>query len=535
MKHLLRAALALIVIAPTASAAEPPAGNWKFRITEGNTVVTFLLAFTKTEEKWVGDFIGASVPLRAEPKMGPLTVTGDRVKFALNFAGREAFGFDGVLAKDGAKLSGSLSKFGGPLELTTLYPSQLRKLTDAFELAREDFSQIEGGQPLFDAGYAVLSQAGEKKLTADDARGVAEKLTKAAAGYGARWERTTALKLADTLAGQEGLAEVAVVQARRAERMLTDDTPIAVQMTVLETVARVLTKAGKAADAKKYDADLAKLEAQDLAAFAKETVAFETPAYAGRKAKSDRVAVVEVFTGAECPPCVAVDAAFDGLMKTFPPADVLFLQYHIHVPGPDPLTNEDSMGRAAGVFADQISAPRVLINGQETIRGGGDLAAAKGKYAEIRAAIEKELEAAAPVKLALTVTKGEKGLTVKAAVSDLEKPGEKVKLRFAVVEPLVRYVGGNGARFHQNVVRAMPGGPSGFPLTKKAQEQSVTVDPDTLRGELAKYLDTFAKDFAPFPNPDRPLRLKNLKVVAFVQDDATGNILTAAQVDLDAK
>jgi len=149
--------------------------------------------------------------------------------------------------------------------------------------------------------------------------------------------------------------------------------------------------------------------------------------------------------------------------------------------------------------------------------------------------VEKVLEAPATVKLSLTVSKDAKGLIVKAAVSDLEKPGEKVMLRFAVVEPLVRYVGGNGVRFHQNVVRAMPGGPAGFAMTKKAQEQTVTVNAEALRGELTKYLETFAKDAAPFPTTDYPLALKNLKLIAFVQDDATGTILNAAQIDLDAK
>ncbi len=535
----LRAALAILAVAAPAVAA-PPAGNWKFRTSlptqQGPLDITFLLAFTDADGKWVGDFIGTSTPLRIEPKVTGLTVTGDAVKFNIEFRkGETAFEFDGVLAKDGKKLSGSVTKLGGPLELTDLYPSKLKKLTDPFELAREDFAQLDGGQPLFDAGFTILAKAAAKKLTADEARGVAEKLTKAAGGYGARWERTTALRLADTLVGQEGLGDVAVAQARRAERMLTDDTPVALQMAVLDTVARVLTKAGKAADAKKYEADLAKLEAQDLAAYAKETVAFETPAFAGRTAKSDRVAVVEVFTGAECPPCVAADAAFDALLKTYKPADVVCLQYHLHVPGPDPLTNEDTMGRAAVAFGEKISAPRLLVNGKETIKGGGALAVAKEKYTDLRAAVEKGLEEPAKAKLALTVTRGDKGLVVKAAVSDLDKPGEKVMLRFAVVEPLVRYVGGNGARFHQNVVRAMPGGATGFPLPKKALDQTVAVNVDDVRGGLGKYLDKFAEDFAPFPTPARPLALKNLKVIAFIQDDASGDILTAAQVDLDAK
>ena len=49
--------------------------------------------------------------------------------------------------------------------------------------------------------------------------------------------------------------------------------------------------------------------------------------------------LVELFTGAECPPCVAADLAFDALGKTYKPTDVVLLEYHLHIPGPDALTN----------------------------------------------------------------------------------------------------------------------------------------------------------------------------------------------------
>ena len=49
---------------------------------------------------------------------------------------------------------------------------------------------------------------------------------------------------------------------------------------------------------------------------------------------------------------------------------------------------------------------------------------------------------------------------------------------------------------------------------------------------MTKYLDDFAKNEAPFPRADRPLALRNLKLVALVQNDATKEILHAVQVDL---
>lgn len=529
------AALAAVLSLPLPAAdAVKPAGNWKFRFEEGQTI-TFLLAFTEEDGKWVGDFIGSNPQLRAEPKVTGLSVKDDQVKFGIELGGREAFNFEGVLAKDGKKMVGSVSKFGGPLAIAEMYPSKLKKLTDPVDLAREDFAQLDGGQPLFDAGFLIAGKAAEKKLKPEDARGVADRLTKAAAGYGPRWERSVAVRLANAFAEQEGFADIALAQAQRAERLLTDDASVVAQMEVIDTLARALAKAGKADDAKKYAATLGKLEARDAAEYAKSVLTFDTPAFKGRKAKSDRVAVVEVFTGAECPPCVAVDVAFDGLLKTYKPTDVAFVQYHIHVPGPDPLTSPEAMDRGVALFGERLSAPAVLVNGKPVGKGGGPAAAGKTKYAELVAAIDAELEKPAGAKLALAVAKDEKGLKATAKVTDLEKPGEKVALRFAVVEERVRYAGGNGARFHHRVVRAMPGGIKGFPLTKKEQEQAVTVNADDIRASLTKYLDEFAKEQAEFPRADRPLALRNLKLIAFVQNDETGEILNAAEVDLEAK
>jgi hypothetical protein len=85
------------------------------------------------------------------------------------------------------------------------------------------------------------------------------------------------------------------------------------------------------------------------------------------------------------------------------------------------------------------------------------------------------------------------------------------------------------------VVRAMPGGPKGFPLTKKSHEETVSVNPDEVRATLTKYLDDFQKGEGQFPRADRPLALRNLKLVALVQNDATKEIMNAVQVDLDVK
>jgi len=77
----------------------------------------------------------------------------------------------------------------------------------------------------------------------------------------------------------------------------------------------------------------------------------------------------------------------------------------------------------------------------------------------------------------------------------------------------------------------MPGGAAGFPLKEKAAKQSASVNLSELRQSLTTYLDEYGKAHA-FPNSRRPLDLKNLRVVAFIQDDQTKEVLQAAQVDV---
>jgi hypothetical protein len=538
LRSLLLAATGLVLVGGFTPAAdpEPPAGFWKINIPLGREGdLQMMVAFTPQDGKWIGDYLGASAKLRAEPKFKNLTVKGDQVWFDMEFGGRDFISFDGVLSKDKKKISGLISVAGGQAQPADLYPTKLRKLDDPFEVARETLTQVEGGPQLIDAAVVVLENAAAKKLPAAEAKALVERVNKAAAAYGDRWGRETSLRLARVLAGQEGLADLAVAEAKRAESLLTKEDTAATRMRVLEGVVRVLTAAGKADAAKGYRDQLAKLEGEDYTAYAK-TLPIKPEAFAGRKGKSDRGVLVEVFTGAECPPCAGVDLAFDGLLTRYKPADVVFLQYHLHIPAPDPLTSPGSMQRA-DYYGELIEGtPTVFVAGKVAAPGGGPAAAAAKKYDELKKPIEEALDKAAGVKLGLAVSKGEKGgYSAKATVSDLEMPGEKVSLRFALAEERVRYAGGNGLRYHHMVVRSLPGGAKGFALTKKSSEQTVTFDPEEVRKELTRYLATFEKTQGEFPRPEKPLALSDLKLIAFIQNDATREVLTAVQVDVGEK
>src|SRR5439155_104828 len=147
-------------------------------------------------------------------------------------------------------------------------------------------------------------------------------------------------------------------------------------------------------------------------------------------------------------------------------------------------------------------------------------------------AIKPLLEKPAKAKIQLSATLKDGKVDINAEVSDLEETGNDVRLRLALVEEVVDYKGGNGIPSYHNVVRALPGGADGLALKQKTAKQSVSVDLAELRKKLTSYLDKYVEKEGPFPSKDRPLELKKLKVVAFVQNDDSIEVLQAVQAEV---
>ncbi|HYT90275.1 MAG TPA: hypothetical protein VEL76_16325 [Gemmataceae bacterium] len=263
---------------------------------------------------------------------------------------------------------------------------------------------------------------------------------------------------------------------------------------------------------------------------------FKATPFEGRKGKSDRVVVMELFTGAQCPPCVAADMAFDVLAETYKTSDLVQLQYHMHIPGPDPMTNPDTIARwdyyRKAFPAQMRGVPSSLFNGKPAAGGGGGAAAAEKKYLAYREVIDPLLEEAAVAKIVASATRKGDKIEVKAEVSGLANPGADKRLRLVLVEKSIKYTGGNKLPVHHQVVRALLGGPNGFALEAKDSKHTATVDLMELRQGLNRYLDEFAAKRA-FPNKNRPLDFNALRVVAFVQNDDNQEILQGVQVDVN--
>ncbi len=384
---------------------------------------------------------------------------------------------------------------------------------------------------------SLISMASRIKAPAEEVASWLKLQEADAERYGAKYLQYARNNLAEQLSSQEAYAELT---AKYAEQALADTTMTNSRRSrVLQILAAAQEQAGKTELAKKTWAEFEKLEPVLDAEYNKAVPPFKPEKYAGRKDKAaNRVAVMELFTGTQCPPCVAADVGYDGLLKTYAPSDVIFLQYHEHIPGPDPLTTPETIARFEyyGELNEQGfgGTPSTAFNGKPAAGGGGGMANAEMKYNQYRKLLDEALEQSTDVKIGGTAKQEGDKVTVNVEITGMKEPKDTTKLRLVLVEDNIRYVGSNGVRFHHNVVRSLFGKVEGVAVKDlKDGKHSADLNLAELRTSLKKYLDKYHAEENPFPRPNRPLDLKGLKVVALVQDDATGEILQANQFDLN--
>lgn len=329
-----------------------------------------------------------------------------------------------------------------------------------------------------------------------------------------------------------GVADLGLAQARQAAALVRDDMPIAARLAGLRLLAQALEDRGKKDEARALAPRLERLEADLDDEYRARGVPFEVEQFAGRKGKSERVVLVELFTGAQNPLCQASDLAFTAALRSYGPRDVVFLQYHAHVPLPDALTTPDGEARQKFYGRDREDIPAVLVDGKPTVALGGERQRGRVSSDNLREAIDRALEAPAAAQLRLYLTRRGAQIEAKAEVRGV-RPGTAARLRFALVEQTVRYPGRNGVRLHAQVVRAMPGGAAGIPVEPADETHTVRLDLDELRRSHTAYLDAYAlKHGIEWTN--RPLELRGLRVIAWVQDTDGKQVLQAVQADVPA-
>jgi tetratricopeptide (TPR) repeat protein len=264
------------------------------------------------------------------------------------------------------------------------------------------------------------------------------------------------------------------------------------------------------------------------------------PGKFNKKNTTGRVVLAELFTGAECPPCVASDKAFDMLSEYYPRKDMIVLEYHLHIPGPDPMTNPDTFKRYR-YYGGNFGTPTVFFNGRNQIIGGGAAFVAPNRFYIYEHVINQDLTEKPGYNISGTA-KLDKNNDVKVNVdlTKLKLTDKNLSVHFALVEKSIAYIGGNGVSNHKFVVRDLANGPEGekFNTENKTSKISQTFNLTNIENDIKSYLDNPTKDpswrgnFTGWKAKPDKINHNNLAVVVWIQDNTTQNIEQAFYTDV---
>jgi hypothetical protein len=283
----------------------------------------------------------------------------------------------------------------------------------------------------------------------------------------------------------------------------------------------------------------------DLDSLKQSGAAFDPGRYAPGERRTGKVLLAELFTGAECPPCVASDIAFDALGEYYPRADVVIIEYHVHIPGPDPLTTNDSWNRYQMYRGG--GTPTAIIDGRESIVGGGPKFIARNRFNLYRNAIQKYQGDEPGMSLKIDVLRRHDSIAVAACVGQVRghaNAGNCV-LHLALVQRTVDYTGGNGITKHSMVVRMMFGGPAGTPVSSTLPEETIqlTLGMADVEAGIRDLLNDpkgqpswpgRRRNFSGWRGLPEKIDRSNLTVAAWIQNAGTHEVLQSVAEDVPA-
>jgi tetratricopeptide (TPR) repeat protein len=237
-----------------------------------------------------------------------------------------------------------------------------------------------------------------------------------------------------------------------------------------------------------------------------------------------KAVLAELFTGSECPPCVAADFAVDGLLESFPETALVVLEYHLPIPGPDPMMNPATKKRQD--YYGVNSTPTVLFDGQDKLTGGGGRSAAETKYKQLSGKVVEKVDAAPGAALKLRATRT--GNRVQATL-DLGEAIQGVDYQVALVQGQQEHKGGNRLLVHKMVVRDL--------ATLDPSATTAAFDLAASEKATDAYLTEFETTSTRFKGFKFPVRRavisrEGLKVVLFAQERATKKVLQAVVADV---
>ena len=195
----------------------------------------------------------------------------------------------------------------------------------------------------------------------------------------------------------------------------------------------------------------------------------DAPVYKPSKARTDRVVLAELFTGAGCPPCVGADLAFEAALERYSsdgPRAARVSPAHSAAGPDDQPVDPDAEGvlRRAG-HADVLHRRRATSTSAAARRR-----APESVRGDVRPVVDKRLEVKPGADIDVKAHedrrqgRGDERQIGKAKRQagrkprrPARRPTRKLGCQVALVEEMVHYTGENGVRFHPMVVRSLAG------------------------------------------------------------------------------
>jgi hypothetical protein len=227
---------------------------------------------------------------------------------------------------------------------------------------------------------------------------------------------------------------------------------------------------------------------------------------------------------------VGAGLAFKAAQERYSRQDFIVLNYHVHIPLPDPMVNPTTIKRQD--FYSVNSSPSYFFDG-DSDGGGGSADMAKSIFeSKVDPTIEKHLAVAPEAKIDLRATSTGSTVKVKANVSKVTSKSDKLRLQIVLAEESVTYSGENGERFHPVVVRSMAldqKSAQGFALAPaKGGSFEYTFDVAKAVADAKAHLEDYETNTrkGEYKFREKKYDIKNgFVVVAFVQDEATKKVL----------
>ncbi|MFC1513978.1 hypothetical protein ACFL5P_03100 [candidate division KSB1 bacterium] len=232
----------------------------------------------------------------------------------------------------------------------------------------------------------------------------------------------------------------------------------------------------------------------------------------------EKTVVAELFTGSECPPCVAADFGFDGLLDAYESKFLVVLEYHLPIPDPDPIMNPASKLRQD--YYGVRYTPTAIIDGKSKFVGGSGRSGSENKFNQYSESINEFIIQKSEAVLKADAKLSGDNVTV---IWETTKDISTADYNFALIQNEEKYAGSNGIIIHKMVVRDF----------KTTTDKNVVFNLSDIEKATEKYLQDFEKERdSKFDKYHNKIDRSQLKVVFFMQDKETQEMINAVVTDV---